>query len=43
MIAGSDHVFGIVSTIDGGMRRIEADGRVGISELLSLAGRGGQK
>lgn len=37
-MARRDHVFGIVSTIDGGMRRIEVDGRVGISALLSLAG-----
>lgn len=33
MIAGSDHVVGIVSMIDGGMRRIGVDGHVRISEL----------
>lgn len=36
MIAGSDHVVGIVSTIDGGMRRIEVDGHVRFSEWSIL-------
>lgn len=44
MITGSDHVVvEIVSVINGGVRRIEVDGRVRISEWSSLAGRGGQK
>jgi hypothetical protein len=38
VIAGSDYVVEIVSMINGGMRRIEVDGRVRISELSSLAG-----